>query len=250
MTVGNELLIVALARLLRDVKSVATGAASPIPTAAMLLRATETARPVHISALGSNRHNFFTNGTTELFDLAGQGRLDAFFLGGGEIDGHGNVNLVGVGNYPQVDVRWPGSFGSAYMFFVVPQVILFREEHSRRVLVEQVEFISAPGASADNVYRRGGPSALLTSKCLFSFDRAARRFRLDSIHPGVTLEEVLDCTGFAFDAAPVPVVTPMPTEGESRALRASVLPELGEAYPEFARKLGHEIEQSKEACAA
>jgi glutaconate CoA-transferase subunit B len=40
-------------------------------------------------------------------------------------------------------VRWPGSFGSAYMYFLVPRVILFREEHTRRVMVPKVDFVSA-----------------------------------------------------------------------------------------------------------
>ncbi|KAB7532401.1 hypothetical protein ET532_029535, partial [Verminephrobacter sp. Larva24] len=86
---------------------------------------------------------------------AGQGRIDAFFLGGGQIDGHGNVNLVGTGSYPESSVRWPGSFGSAYLYFVVPRVILFREEHSRRVLVDRVDFVSAPGSSVAAQQRVG-----------------------------------------------------------------------------------------------
>ena len=90
------------------------------------------APPVRISILGSVEHNFFTNGSVELFDCSGQGRIDAFFLGGGQIDGHGNINLVGIGDYPVPAPRWPGSFGSAYLYFVVPRVILFREALLRR----------------------------------------------------------------------------------------------------------------------
>jgi len=244
MTGQTELLIVTLARLLLDARSVAAGASSPIPGAAMLLRATDRQRPIRMSMLGSSKHNFFTNGTVELFDAAGQGRIDAFFLGGGQIDGGGNVNLVGAGEYPRSKVRWPGTFGSAYLYFVVPKVILFREEHSRRVLVEKVDFISAPGTSAPNIYRKGGPAALLTSKCLFHFDQAAGRFRLASLHPGVTLEEVRDCTGFQFDLAPGLGETPGPTPQEADALRTRVAKELAETYPEFARKLERELLQA------
>ena len=123
--------------------------------------------PVHVDVLESLEGNTFTRGSVELFDRAAQGRVDAFFLGGGQIDGEANINLVGVGDYPTTDVRWPGSFGSAYLYFVVPRVILFREEHSRRVLVPKVDFISAPGTSAPEVYRRGGPHALVTNMALF-----------------------------------------------------------------------------------
>jgi glutaconate CoA-transferase subunit B len=102
---------------------------------------------MRVTLLGSPKDNFFTSGGVELFDLAAQGRIDAFFLGGGQIDGQGNINLVGTGRYPATAVRWPGSFGSAYLYFLVPRVILFREEHTRRVMVPNVDFISAPGVS-------------------------------------------------------------------------------------------------------
>lgn len=92
----REILICTIARLLDGVRHVAVGASSPMPAAgAMLRRALDDgARPVRLSILGSVEHNFFTNGSAELFDSAGQGRLDAFFLGGGQIDGRANVNLV------------------------------------------------------------------------------------------------------------------------------------------------------------
>ena len=70
----------------------------------------------------------------------------------GRSTAHGNVNLVSIGDYAHPKVRFPGSFGSAYLYYVVPKVILFRTEHSRRTLVPKVDFISAPGANAPNVY--------------------------------------------------------------------------------------------------
>ena len=99
-----------------------------------------------------------------------------FFLSGGQIDGEGNINLVSVGDYDHPKARFPGSFGSAYLYYVVPKVILFRVEHSRRTLVPKVDFISAPGGSADNTFRPGGPIALITNRCLFDFDRDAQTF--------------------------------------------------------------------------
>src|SRR5947207_10294346 len=172
----EELLAAVVADLIGEVRHVAVGNASPIPAAAALLaRARGNGRP-YVSLLGSRRDNFFTDGGRELFDCAGQGRIDVFFLSGGEIDGEANINLVGIGDYAQPTVRFPGSFGSAYLYYVVPKVILFRIEHTRRTLVQKVDFISAPGTSPDNVFRPGGPIALITSRCLFTFDHARRRF--------------------------------------------------------------------------
>lgn len=240
----RERLIVTIAGLLEGVRHVAVGASSPIPAAgAMLLRALaeRDGEPrVRISILGSRAHNFFTNGSVELFDCAGQGRIDAFFLGGGQIDGAANINLVGTGDYPATPVRWPGSFGSSYLYFVVPRVILFREEHSPRVFVEKVDFVSTPGTSDQGTYRSGGPHALLTSLALFSFDKERRRFRLVSVHPGHTLDEVIAATGFAFDHDGVAAATPDPDAATLALLRGRVLGELAETYPEFARGLAGE----------
>ena len=242
----RELLICTIARLLEGVRHVAVGASSPMPAAgAMLLRARQEkqgASAVRISILGSVKHNFFTNGGVELFDCAAQGRIDAFFLGGGQIDGRGNVNLVGVGDYPRSQVRWPGSFGAAYLYFVVPRVILFREEHSPRVFVDQVDFVSAPGTSEAGVYRTGGPYALLTSKCLFRFDATRPGFVLDSVHPGHDLASIKQATGFEFAHADRPVQTPPPDSTTLALLRSRVMDELSETYPEFASKMRRELQ--------
>lgn len=241
----RELLIYTISKLLQGVRHVAVGASSPMPAAgAMLLRALEEKRgapPVRISILGSVKHNFFTNGGMELFDCAAQGRIDAFFLGGGQIDGKGNINLVGIGDYPRSKVRWPGSFGSAYLYFVVPRVILFREEHTPRVLVDQVDFISAPGISDDATYRTGGPAALLTSKCLFRFDKTKGGFVLESLHPGHDLDSVKQATGFQFSHSEDPAQTPLPDPETLDLLRTRVMDELSETYPEFASKMRQDV---------
>jgi glutaconate CoA-transferase subunit B len=190
-----------------------------------------------VSLLGSPRHTFFTDGGRELFDCAGQGRVDVFFLSGGEIDGEGNVNLVSIGDHARPRARFPGSFGSSYLYFVVPKVILFRTEHSKRTLVPKVSFISAPGGSADNVHRSGGPVALITNRCLFHFDRQKRRFTLESVHPGHTVAEVDEHTGFSFDRPADVPVTPSPSPEALRLMRQAVAPELAEVYPQFAARV-------------
>ncbi|MFN0303666.1 MAG: CoA-transferase [Burkholderiales bacterium] len=234
---STALLIAVIAKLLADCRHVAVGVSSPIPGSAALLARHRAKGAMRVTVLGSMRNNAFTNGGVELFDLAAQGRIDAFFLGGGQIDGEANINLVGTGTYPQVDVRWPGSFGSAYLYFLVPRVILFREEHTRRVMVPKVDFVSAPGVSAPGVYRPGGPHALVTRLALFSFDKIRRRFRIESVHPGHTLEEVLDNTGFAFDQPAIVPVTPAPDPETVALIHGSIREEIAETYPRFAVQL-------------
>jgi glutaconate CoA-transferase subunit B len=233
----SELLIATVARLLEGCRNVAIGNQSPIPGSAALLARALAGGAMHLTILGSRRHTDFTNGGVETFDRAAQGRIDAFFLGGGQIDGEANINLVGAGRYPRVDVRWPGSFGSAYLYFLVPRVILFREEHSPRVFVKKVDFISAPGTSPPGVYRPGGPWKLVTGLGLFAFDKARRRFALESVHPGHTVEEIVAATGFDFDRPARVPVTPEPEPRVLAIIRGRIRDEIAETYPRFAAGL-------------
>ena len=232
-------MIGAIAPMLEGLGHVAVGARSPIPgSAAHLARARSHGR-LRVSILGSRTQSSFTDGARELFDCAGQGRIDAFFLSGGQIDGQANINLVGVGDlaaYPRADARFPGSFGSAYLYFVVPRVILFHLEHSPRVLVDKVDFISAPGTSPPDVFRPGGPFALVTSLCVFHFDRARGRFRLTSTHGNVSRETIRAATGFDYDEQAVVPITPPPDAETLRVLRTDVARLIADTYPAFAAK--------------
>ena len=216
MHTREELLACVIARLIGEAKHVAVGAASPIPaTACELLKA--RGHRLRVSMLHKRKGNPFTEGSRELFDLAGQGRIDVFFLGGAQIDGEGSINLVRAEGK-----RFPGSFGSAFMYSVVKKTILFREEHSKRVLVPKVEFVSA----------RGTPAALLTGRALFSWQ--GKRFRLESTHEA---GDIGGETGFVFDAPPAVPITPAPSAEDLALLRSSVARRIAADYPDFARRV-------------
>ncbi len=241
----EERLAAAIASLILDpaappARHIAVGAASPVPAAACWL-VRLMGHPVRLSLLHRREGNPFTEGSRELFDLAGQGRIDLFFLGGGQIDGQANLNLIGTGEWPGRTVRFPGSFGSAFMYLMVPRTILFREEHSLRVLVPQVDAVSAPGVSPPGHFRRGTAQALVTGRCVFRFDPAAARFRLASLHPGETANSVRAATGFDYDGddyekdgAPP---TADPTPDQLALLRGPVCAEMLDTYPEFCARV-------------
>lgn len=231
----EERLIFTIAGLLDGAGHTACGVLSPIPGAAAMLAAKRGGG--RVSIIGSELAQYRCDGGVELFDQAGQGRVDAFFLSGGQIDGKANINLHGVGEYPQMDVRWSGAFGSSYLYFLVPRVILFRLEHSRRVFPEKVDFISSPGVSAPGVHRPGGPYALVTNLCVMHFDRERERFRLTSTHPGVTVEEVRDNTGFDFDCPADTPQTPEPGPDDLALIRGEIAEAIADPYPKFARQV-------------
>jgi glutaconate CoA-transferase, subunit B len=237
----EEIMAAALAQLIVDPAApppghIAVGAASPLPAAACWLVKT-LGHPVRVSLLHRQSGNPFTCGTRELFDLTGQGRIDLFFLGGGQIDGEANINLIGAGAWPGAAVRFPGSFGSAFMYLMTPRTILFREEHSPRTLVPHVDIVSAPGTSAPNVFRRGTAQALVTRRCVFRFTPARRRFVLASTHPGETAASVRAATGFDYDEPEEVPETPSPTPEMLAALRGPVREAMRETYPAFCERV-------------
>jgi glutaconate CoA-transferase subunit B len=214
----EELLACVIARLLAGARHAAIGASSPIPATGCFLHQ-QGDKAFRVSLQQRRASNPFTEGSRELFDLAGQGRIDTFFLGGAQIDGTAAINLVRVDGK-----RFPGSFGSAFMYPMVPGTILFREEHSRRTLVPKVEFVSA----------RGDPRALLTGMALFSWQKERRRFRLESRHEAVDIRAI---TGFDYDSPDEVPLTPPPSAAELELLRGPVAKLVAADYPDFAKKV-------------
>jgi glutaconate CoA-transferase, subunit B len=228
-----EIMISAILPMLQGLRHIAVGASSPVPGSAALLTRALSKGQTRVSLLGSRRHNPFTDGGKELFDCAAQGRIDAFFLSGGQIDGGANINLMGLGPHEQPKVRFPGSFGSAYLYHIIPRVILFREEHTPRTLVKSADFITAAGTSPAVEFRPGGPFALVTGLCVFSFDKSAGKFTLVSTHPGVDAGDVRAATGFDYlEPATVPT-TPELTRDVKTLLLGEVAAQIAETYPAF-----------------
>jgi len=233
----EEILINTVAGLLEGLDHVAVGASSPIPGAGALLAKERSGGRLRVSILGSERHAAWTDGGRELFDCTAQGRIDAFFLSGVQIDGGADINLIGIGEYPEPHKRFSGSFGSAYMYHLIPKVILFTLAHNPKVLVPKVDFVSAAGTSDPDIYRPGGPRHMFTNRCVFDFDAPTARFSLVSVHPGESVESIRDNTGFDFDVGDTVADTPLPDSQTLEQIRGPVAAAVGETYPAFASRV-------------
>jgi glutaconate CoA-transferase subunit B len=161
--------------------------------------------------------------------------VDLFVLSGGQIDRNGNLNTIAVGDPRHPKLRLPGGAGAAMLYYHARRVVVFRAEHSSRIFRERVDVVTSPGSSPSTVSRPGGPSVVITPLCVFRFDPRARMLRLQSVHPGVTPEEVQARTGFRTDASASTPPTPGPTAEQLEILRTRVRPALAEIYPVFAR---------------
>jgi glutaconate CoA-transferase subunit B len=233
---AEELMAVAIARRLRDGETIAVGSVSPIPASACLLAKRLHAPRARLILLGSDDHFPFNGGVQEFYNFAMRGNLDVFFASGAQIDQHGNFNLNVIGDYARPTVRLPGGRANGILYFVARRVMLFRTEHSRRVFVPQVDFVTAPGSTPGNVYRLGGLSDVITDLATLAFHPQRRRLELTTVHPGLTLQAVQARTGFPLHASePVAATTP-PTEQELALLRTVVRDELVRFYPEFVRQ--------------
>lgn len=132
-------------------------------------------------------------------------RADHWFVGGNEVDKYGNTNMMGIG-YNPVSRRWkfrgPGGVGIIDVSALVKDNYIFVMRHDRRTLVDRVQFISAAGfldgpGSRERLGLLGnGPKYLATPKAVFDFHPETKRARLFQLMPGVTLDWVVDNTGF------------------------------------------------------
>jgi glutaconate CoA-transferase subunit B len=204
-------MIVTIADRLRDGEAVATGLNSHIPILAVAVAKIVhgkklrllTVAEAHVPELESVRLTYSTGdpswaelGTVlpmiETFDLVQQGKLDVMFLGPLQIDAETNFNLSVIGSYERPKVRLTGGAASAFIAPLVKRLFLWKTKHTKRDLVERVDFVTATAKNSKNeVY-------LFTNLCVFRFDRSAGTWALEALHPWADLETVKENTGFRF----------------------------------------------------
>lgn len=216
-----ELMSVLMSREVRDGEVSACGALSQIPAAGLLLAKETHAPSAELIILNTPFKVFHTS--RQFHFLAQRGELGLFFVSGVQIDRFGNYNLHQLGTDPDhPKVRFPGGYGGGMIYYCARRTVVFRTEHTLRSLVAKVDYVSAAGSSPPETLRLGNPTKVVTPKATFAFDKAAGILRLESVHPGYTLDDIRENTGFDLGIdGPVPT-TQAPTAEELRALRGTV----------------------------
>ena len=248
----KELMACWLSRDLVDGEFAAVGANFPIPRAAVLLahflhgpNMTISMGAFRIDLEGVNQVmtlKYFSDyrpvrwaRSAAYFpiDLFCWSRLDVFFISGIQIDAHGNTNLIGI---PSDDGRYkfrgPGSIGTTTLASLAGRYYIVTEHHTPRLFVEKCSLTSALGFGDGSLGLREklhlpgqGPKYCVTPLCVFDFSPTDRRMRLWSLHPGVSLGQVRENTGFDFEVPENTPVTEAPTPEELDVLRRRVDPE-------------------------
>lgn len=167
-------------------------------------------------------------GATQCLDMMGvmsllqSGRVDLGFLGAAEVDRFGNLNSTQISG-PHGLTRLPGSGGACDIASLAKRFVVLLE-HSRRRLPERVSYITSPGFGSGGRWRqevglaRGGPSAVITTKAVMRFDESGEAF-IASVHPGSTMEEAVENTGWKVPVADDISTTAEPSEAELTAIR-------------------------------
>jgi len=236
----NELMVVAAAREIKDGEVVFVGMRLPLiafvvakrthaPNAVGLfengvIRSTPSPELIYTMADPPN-----IKGATQCLDMLSvmsllqSGKVDLGFLGAAEVDRFGNLNSTEVRS-GRGYTRLPGSGGACDIASLAKRFVVLLD-HSKRRLPERVSYVTSPGNGDGAGWRkkvglpRGGPSAAITTKAVLRFDQQSGEAYLHSVHPGVSVEDVVANTGWQLRVPPDVASTPEPNEAELRSIR-------------------------------
>ena len=157
-----------------------------------------------------------------------RGNIDVGFMGGAQIDRFGNINATVIGPYEHPKVRLPGSGGSMEIAAWANRCYILTP-HQKRRFPEQLDFRTSAGFLSGRAERQavhlrgGGPQAVVTDLGILEPDETGELV-LTALHPGTTVEQACQNTGWELKVASALRVTPPPTEEELRILRQELDP--------------------------
>ncbi len=241
----SELMAVAGARELQDGEVVAVGLGLPV-VASFLAKQTHAPnmtilfelgvidpQPIHQGVgLADPRVWYRAKVLSSFVDILGtvlhRGLVDVGFLGGLETDPYGNLNTTLVGD-PRGEFRHMVGSGGANDIASCARRTIIIMRHEARKMRKALSFVTSPGYISGGDSRaqaglRGGPSRVITDKAIFGFEPESKQMKLISIHPGITLEDVLGNMGFAPLVPPTVPATEPPEASQLQLIRETIDP--------------------------
>ncbi len=245
---ARELMVVCAARQIRDGERVFVGMRLPLLAFALAKRThapaciglfengimRDTPAPELLYTMGDAANiagALWATSTVNVLGLMAAGEVQSGFIGGAEVDRYGNLNTSVIGDWQRPTVRLPGSGGGADIASLAQRLTIIMP-HDRHRLRERVDFVTSPGygypdehGPAGVAWRqrvglpRGGPSALITTLAVFTFDSSSGEALLQSYHPGTSIEQVQEQTGWPLRLAPDCAETQLPGTDELRLIR-------------------------------
>jgi len=186
--------------------------------------------PMDLSDLRVMYGTCLHSGLIEAFSIVGHRRLHTIaFLGAAQIDRYGNLNTTIIGDYWRPKTRFSGSGGACDVSAFASGVITFMQ-HEKRRFVEKLDYLTSVGwyqggDSRRNLgLKRGGALAVVTNLCVMRFDDATKEMYLAEYYPGITVDKIVENTGFPIDVSRAREAEP-PSAEDLRILREEVDPQ-------------------------
>jgi glutaconate CoA-transferase subunit B len=240
----TELLICTAARLMPDNTTAFIGTGIPMLAAALAQRmhapnlvtifefggtgAILDKLPIAVGGECTFHRAVAATGISDVMETAQRGFIEYGFLGGAQIDPYGNLNSTVIGAHDRPKVRLPGSGGGNDVGSHCWQTIAIMR-HDRQRFVEKVDFVTTPGYLTGPGAREAaglppgtGPYRVVSSLAVLGFHPASKRMQLLATHPGVSVNQVLENTGFRLLVAEHVIENPPPSAEELRILREEV----------------------------
>jgi glutaconate CoA-transferase subunit B len=244
---SKELMAIFISRQINDGEYISVGTNLPIPRAGVLLAHFTGCPNLKINMAGCIVNLLGEEGVKEIefiadpraskgaeyilpLDFENLSKIDLFFIGGIQIDKHGNTNLIGVGENPKkLKFRGPGSVGISTIASYVKRYFIFTATHNKRIFVEKCDYISSFGwgdGGADSRKKLGipggGPEYVITPLCIMDFTEDKKEMRLKHLAPNVSVDDVVKNTGFELIIPEKLEPLKPPKEDEIKILREKI----------------------------
>ena len=186
--------------------------------------------PMAVSDLRVMSGTCLNSGLIEAFSIVGHRKLHTIaFLGAAQIDRYGNLNTTVIGDYHRPKTRFSGSGGACDVASFASGVITFMQ-HEKRRFVEKLDYLTSVGwykggdSRKEIGLQRGGALAVVTNLCVMKFDDETKEMYLSEYYPGISVEKIVESTGFEIDVSRAVESLP-PSEENLRVLREEVDPQ-------------------------
>jgi len=189
--------------------------------------------PISVGDSRTTHKCLIAAGLTESMETMARGIVDYAFLGAAQIDMYGNINSTQIGldhDHPQV--RFPGSGGANDFGSLCWETLLIMRPHDAKKFVPKVDFVTTPGyltgpgaREAVGLPPNTGPTHVITDLGVLGFDEETKWMKIEKIHPGISIAQVQENTGFELIVPEDVSETEEPTAEELRLLREVIDPE-------------------------
>lgn len=242
-----ELMICCAARALEDGRTAAVGTGVPCAAAMLAQRTCAPGLVIFFEAggiapqlptmpisVGDSRtfyRGIMATSMADIMETCQRGLMDYTFLGGAQIDAYGNLNSTQIGSdHDHPKVRLPGSGGANDLASLCWRTLVVTNHDPRR-FVPKIDFLTTPGYLTGPGAREAaglppgtGPYRVITDLAVLGYHETSKRMQVLSLHPGVSLEQVQQATGFPLEVQEPLAVTPAPSDQDLHILRSEVDP--------------------------